>query len=388
MHWVFGSLALLASWLEGLLRPVLGSVLPHDLFVFIYSSSRSLYLTALGAARFEPVNAAHHETEALGLKFRNDLGNAAGLDKDGSLLEFNYRVGAGYAVVGTVLDRPHTGTLFHMLGFFRLTAWTPLPHSGAALNSLGLPSKGVDAAVANIRIFRERHGIAVGDRQAAFPIGVSVMGHPATADVDKKLQGVLDCVRKSIPVADFIEINESCPNVSHGTSTADLERRLRAVIAVRDDMASARKCGRRVPILVKMGDLHNAAETVRFMAKLGVDGVVALNTQKDYASFDSALPPADKALLATYTTKFGGGLSGPPILARSVEQARAAATAAAKLDHEFTVIHVGGIQTADDVKKSRNTGAQLRQWYTGLMHNVATKAPADVYGVTAHYHKH
>ena len=65
-----------------------------------------------------------------------------------------------------------------------------------------------------------------------------------------------------------------------------------------------------------------------------------------------------------------------------------AVEAAAKLGHEFTVIHVGGIQTADDVKKSRDTGAQLRQWYTGLMHNVATKAPADVYGVTAQGHKH
>ena len=47
------------------------------------------------------------------------------------------------------------------------------------------------------------------------------MGHPAQHG-ERKLQGVLDCVRKACgggggkpaPV-DFIEINESCPNVAH-----------------------------------------------------------------------------------------------------------------------------------------------------------------------------
>ena len=85
----------------------------------------------------------------MGLSFRNDLGNAAGLDKDGSLLEFSYELGAGYTVVGTVLSEPHTGNVFRFLGgLWEGNAWTPLPHSGAALNSLGLPSRGVDAAVA------------------------------------------------------------------------------------------------------------------------------------------------------------------------------------------------------------------------------------------------
>ena len=31
------------------------------------------------------------------------------MDKDGSLLEWMYRTGAGFAVVGTVLDKPHGG---------------------------------------------------------------------------------------------------------------------------------------------------------------------------------------------------------------------------------------------------------------------------------------
>ena len=31
-------------------------------------------------------------------------------------------------------------------------------------------------------------------------------------------------------------------------------------------------------------------------------------------------------------------------------------------------MHVGGIGDAQDVQDSRATGAELRQWYTGLMH--------------------
>ena len=301
----FGTIALFASFIEGHARAVLARVLPPQLFVFIYSASRSLYLKALGGGRFGPHDGCYHKTKAMGLVFRNDLANAAGLDKDASLLEFAYRLGAGYAVVGTVLSEPHEGNVFGMLGgLWSCNAWTPLPVSGAALNSLGLPSKGVDAALANIAAFRERHGIAPQhpssrNRGAGrngsedFPIGVSIMGHPAHgADAGKKLQGVLDCVRKSLPLADFIEINESCPNVDHGSGGGgggcdhggdddgahgqdeELAARLRAIVGVRD--AAAAGDGRRVPLLVKLGDLGaSAGATVRFLASLGVDGLVA-----------------------------------------------------------------------------------------------------------------
>ena len=430
--------ALRLARVDAALRPAIGAAVPSEVFVALYSSSRTAFLAALAAAA--PAPAAPHTggagsgcaappraAEAMGLRFRNDLGNAAGLDKDGALLAFAYRLGAGYAVVGTVLSEPHAGNVFGMLGgLWRGNAWTPLPQSGAALNSLGLPSKGVDAALANIAAFRESHGIApqtgrgsssgagAGARGSSsngnggssgsgnddfFPIGVSIMGHPAHgADPARKLQGVLECVRKSLPLADFIEINESCPNVDHGGGNGgsggggssgkahdkELAARLRAVVAVRDEAAAAKGGdGRRVPLLVKLGDLGaDAGATVRFLAGLGVDGVVALNTQKDYAAFD--LPAADRALLEHYTERYGGGLSGPPVLRRSSEQVEAAAAAAARAPAPFVVVHVGGLESHADVQRSRATGAPLRQWYTGLMHGLAQPEPHKLYArVTA-----
>ena len=74
------------------------------------------------------------------------------------------------------------------------------------------------------------------------------------------------------------------------------------------------------------------------------------------------------------------------ILDRSTAQVTAAQAAvhALGLDGAFTVIHVGGIQSVADMQRSRATGAELRQWYTGLMHGLAQPEPLSLYArVTA-----
>lgn len=364
--------------LDAKVRPNLALILPHAVFVWIYSTSRPFFLSLMSRGGYATVTDFPCPRTVLGLKFRGDLGNSAGLDKEGEMLDFNYEIGAGFAVVGTVLSAPHTGNLFPMWGgLLKCNAWTPLPQCGGAINSLGLPAHGVDVAIRNIEDFRHRRGIpaqlpgAAGAEQPlakSFPIGVSIMGHP-TQDDQEKLDGVVDCVRKSIPVADFIEINESCPNVKHGGDPVGLAMRLSAVTKVRDEMKVS--AGRRVPIFVKLGDLGDADETVRLLAKLGVDGIIALNTQRDYSSFD--LPKEDKSLLEYYTGVYGGGLSGPPIRERAMKQV-AAATAAVRsqrLEGRFVVVHVGGISDAGDVQRSRGMGAELRQWYTGMVNALA-----------------
>eukprot|EP00928_Gymnodinium_smaydae_P014054 TRINITY_DN15096_c0_g1_i1.p1 TRINITY_DN15096_c0_g1~~TRINITY_DN15096_c0_g1_i1.p1 ORF type:complete len:490 (+),score=68.74 TRINITY_DN15096_c0_g1_i1:75-1472(+) len=396
--------------LDGGLRPYLAAVLPHNVFVWLYSASRSLYVSLMAAGGVgKPATEFPAPGTVMGLRFRGDLGNAAGLDKDASLLDFNYDIGAGFAVVGTVLSEPHTGNVFSFFGgLWSCNVWTPLPLCGGALNSLGLPGKGIDPVLKNIKAFRERRGIApqvpgappsadfvasllkngssaagTDGIQGCFPIGVSIMGHPKH-EGQQKLDGVLDCVRKAIPLADFIEINESCPNVKHGggaSAQKELAGRLAAISAVRDDMAKT--TGRRVPILVKLGDVGDASSTVRLLSQHGIDGVVAVNTQRDYASFN--LPVADRNLLDHYTSHYAGGLSGAPIKQRALDQVKAliAAVSAQRglAEKGFCIIHVGGISGASDVVASRSTGAQLRQWYTGYMNALAegTCATGELY---------
>ena len=110
-EWSAGA-ALQFARFDGIVRPALAAALPEPAFVWLYSASRTKFIEALSRcesfvpAPLPPSFANGREKTVLGLKFRNDLGNSAGLDKDGSLLEFSYRLGAGFTVVGTGIRSP------------------------------------------------------------------------------------------------------------------------------------------------------------------------------------------------------------------------------------------------------------------------------------------
>eukprot|EP00755_Sulcionema_specki_P009127 Sspe_Gene.42792::Locus_20822_Transcript_2_2_Confidence_0.500_Length_1328::g.42792::m.42792/K00254/DHODH, pyrD; dihydroorotate dehydrogenase len=365
---IIGCLALLASRAEGYARPLMCRFLPPSLVVFIYSAARGPYLWALGKAPVSPpATGSYHKVEAMGLTFRNDLGNAAGLDKDGTMLELQYRLGAGFAVVGTVLSAPHKGNQF-VLGTF--CPWVPLGNSHAGLNTLGLPSKGVKAAVKNIADFKAKHGPC---SKTHFPIGVSIMGHPGVSDPEAKLDGVCYCVKEAAAVADFIEVNESCPNVSgHDTDAKALEQRLQRVMDARNAVNPS------LPILVKFGKIPDPDYTVKLLDRLGYTGIVGLNTQTDYEAWEGKLAPSDLRLFRWYTKTYKGGFSGPPILPRSLDVMAKCRDAVKRQGAQLTLIHVGGIEQPDDIPKSREV-AVLREWYTGLMHAVATSRVDTIY---------
>jgi dihydroorotate dehydrogenase len=340
------------------LRPLLGRVLPRPLFVSLYSRTRAWYVRRLAAMQPAPTPGNTFPVEAFGLRFRNDLSNAAGLDKDGVLLPFQYAIGAGYAIVGTVLSEPHTGNLMQAFGA-ACNPWTPLPGSGSALNSLGLPSKGIGPAIDNIKRFQDRWA------PRDFPIGLSVMGHPLHSG-QQQLDGILSCVTQARGVADFVEINESCPNCGHDDS--GMADRIAAVMAERGDL----------PVLVKLAEFGDVRETVRLFTDLGVNGLVGVNTQKRYAEFANGLTASDKRLLGYYTKEFGGGLSGPAIAEFARDQQAAAAQAIAECGSPLKLVHVGGIANHEDVVASRQT-AVLREWYTGFMEALATRPLDQIY---------
>lgn len=367
----------LARMDHALLRPALGRVLPPDLFIKLYSKTRSSFLKHLaGAFEGEQQQAADYYPTTLfknGLVFRNDLGNAAGFDKDGSLLEFNYRLGAGFAVVGTVLDRPFAGNRIPVLGG-SANPWTPLHFSASAINSLGLPSRGVSEAVENVRTFRKKHS------PENFPIGMSIMGHPEDGE-EEKVHGIASCVESALEVVDFIEINESCPNTTHDESEQMMCRRIQRVVQLRD------RADRYVPVLVKLGDLGAVDYTVSYLSDLGVDGIVGLNTQKDYSHLETKIDRRELPLFRHYTGTYAGGVSGAAIRDRAFAQIQAAADAIQRSGSSMLLVHVGGIFSPRDIQDSRAINAVcggqnvvgLREWYTGLMYALGAKDPLGVY---------
>ena len=108
--------------------------------------------------------------------------------------------------------------------------------------------------------------------------------------------------------------------------------------------------------------------------------MVGLNTQIDYETFYPAMNKIDISALEAYTGTYKGGLSGPVVLERSTSQLAAAAKAIKEEKLPLTLVHVGGISEPQDVAASRAAGVPLREWYTGLMHAVATVPLDEIYG--------
>jgi len=352
---------------EHKLRPFFQDLLSEKAFSALYSLARPKAIKAL--ENFTPSKGIINQTHSIklfdNLNFRNDLGNAAGFDKDGSLLPFNYKIGAGFSVVGTVLNKKHSGNLYKNYGMTS-NMWTPLTHSDSALNSLGLPSLGIDHTLDNIKKFCDRF------QPKNFPIGLSIMGHPAE-EGQKKHDGVLQCIEKAKDEVDFFEINESCPNVSHHDSDlGELQIRLQSIHEARKSVQKT------TPVFIKMGKIPDARGLLELLLKENIEGLVALNTQTDYPTFKKLLHQKDHKLFDYYTGNYKGGMSGKIIREHSLSTIKNLNEINSTLPKKIELIHVGGISNPEDVKQSRNY-CELREWYTCFMSALGSQEWENIY---------
>lgn len=274
----------------------------------------------------------------LGLNFRNRVGLAAGLDKNGECLAAWERLGFGFVEIGTVTPRPQPGNPRPRM--FRL------PQHGALINRLGFNNKGVDHLVECVRN-SEYGGV----------LGINI-GKNADTPIEHAAEDYVACLRKVHAHASYVTINISSPNTKNLRDLQD-ERQINALLAelatVRE--ALAQKHGRRVPMLVKIApDVDDAQLDVLAHAarEHGVDGLIATNTTVSRRGVENHPLSAQT-----------GGLSGAPLLLL------ANATLAAlrrKLGHDFVLIGVGGIGSPQDALDKRAAGADLVQIYTGFIY--------------------
>ena len=277
--------------------------------------------------------------DAMGLRFRSPLGLAAGFDKDARAVATLAALGFGSVEVGTVTPRPQPGNPAPRL--FRL------PADRALVNRMGFNNAGADAVARRLGALR-----AGGTLPPGFVVGVNV-GKNRDTPGGRAADDFAAVARVCAPVADYVVVNVSSPN------TPGL-RDLQAVDALRPVLSAvlAQAAGR--PVLVKIApDLADAdVDAVTDLAgETGLAGVVAANTTLSRAGLGSA--EADVARAGR------GGLSGPPLLDRALAVVeRVAARAAGRL----TVVAVGGISSAEDVRRARSAGAVLVQAYTAFVY--------------------
>ena len=283
--------------------------------------------------------------EVMGLRLRNPVGLAAGLDKNGAHIDALAALGFGFIEVGTVTPRPQSGNPRPRL--FRL------PGAESLINRFGFNNEGLDAFIANVKRSAFRHNGGV--------LGLNI-GKNATTPIDQAVDDYLLCLDGVYAHADYVTVNISSPNTANLRSLQagdELTTLLHALQTRREALADQH--GRRVPIAVKIApDLtqEQVDAIARLLLRYDMDGVIATNTTLNRDSVQG-LPHAQEQ----------GGLSGPPVHELSLAVIRRLREQVGK---DLAIIGVGGIRSGKEAAEKVAAGADAVQLYTGLIY----KGPA------------
>jgi len=305
----------------------------HDLSLRALRSAHGLGLAALAGAGL-----ADDPVEAMGLRFPNPVGLAAGLDKDGAFIAPLAELGFGFIEVGTITPRAQPGNPRPRV--FRL------PQADALINRLGFNNDGVQALQPRLR-----------DAPRSLLLGAN-LGKNADTPLDRAAEDYATGLRAVYPFVRYVTVNISSPN------TRDLRSlqgrgELDALLARLDEERArlADRHGRRVPIAVKIAPDLPDEELPRIADAIvarRLDAIIATNTTVARDGV-AGLPDGQQA----------GGLSGRPLFGRSTQVVR---VLAGHLQGALPIIGVGGIFSGADAVEKLRAGARIVQLYTGLIY--------------------
>ncbi|MDB1123907.1 quinone-dependent dihydroorotate dehydrogenase [Vibrio algarum] len=276
--------------------------------------------------------------ECMGLKFKNPVGLAAGLDKNAECIDAFGAMGFGFIEVGTVTPKAQPGNDKPRL--FRLT------QAEGLINRMGFNNAGVDNLVANVQ-------------KASYDgiLGINI-GKNKDTPLEKGSDDYLICMEKTYQHAGYIAVNISSPNTP-GLRTLQYGEALDQLLSDLKLKQSEleKKHGKYVPIALKIAPDLSDEEIIQICDSLvrhNIDGVIATNTTLD-RSIVKGMKYADEA----------GGLSGRPVQQRSTEVVR---SLHAELGDKLPIIGVGGIDSFVSAKEKMMAGAKLVQVYSGFIY--------------------
>lgn len=273
----------------------------------------------------------------MGLSFKNPLGLAAGLDKDGECIDALGAMGFGFIEVGTVTPRPQAGNDKPRL--FRIV------EAEGLINRMGFNNRGVDNLVENVK---KSHFGGV--------LGINI-GKNKDTPVEQGKDDYLICMEKVYSYAGYIAVNISSPNtpglrtLQYGEALDDL---LTAIKTKQIELQQ--KHHKYVPVAVKIAPDLSHEELIQVADSLvrhNIDGVIATNTTLDR-----------KLVNGFNYCEQAGGLSGRPLQSHSTEIIRQLSQ---ELQGRLPIIGVGGIDSVIAAREKIDAGASLVQIYSGFI---------------------
>ncbi|MCK5478800.1 MAG: quinone-dependent dihydroorotate dehydrogenase [Methylococcales bacterium] len=319
-----------------LLRPALFSLDPelaHIVTLKLLKLAHKTGLSALSKARSD-----NKPVTVMGLGFKNPVGLAAGMDKNGDYIDPLAALGFGSIEIGTVTPRPQPGNPKPRL--FRL------PEHEAIINRMGFNNLGIDHLIQQVE-------------QSSYTgvLGINI-GKNFDTPIKNATDDYLIGLRKSYVLASYITLNISSPNTKNLRQLQQGDEIKNLLSTLKEEQLKLQKThDKYTPLVVKIApdlDENEIIHIARLLMEFNIDGVIATNTTISREAVQGHIHANEV-----------GGLSGAPVKEQSTH---VVAGLASELNGEIPIIAAGGILTGKDAQDKLDAGASLVQIYSGLIY--------------------
>lgn len=283
------------------------------------------------------------ERTVFGLRFKNPVGLAAGLDKNAECIDAFAAIGFGFIEIGTVTPVAQEGNEKPRL--FRLI------QDEAIINRMGFNNNGMNVVKENIL-----HAAIRQFNNSTIIIGGNIGKNKVTPN-ESAVDDYIKCFNELYDVVDYFVVNVSSPNTPNLRALQEKEPLKQLLFSLQE---INRQKIRAKPILLKIApDLTNEQldDIIEIVVETKLDGVVATNTTITRENLATEKTTVDAIVT--------GGLSGKPLTKKSTAIIKYIAE---QSNHKIPIIAVGGIMTAHDAIEKLNAGASLVQLYTGFIY--------------------
>ena len=292
----------------------------------------------LGALKLYPAPPVCQSRQVMGITFPNAVGLAAGLDKNGAVIDGMAALGFGFVEIGTITPRPQPGNPKPRL--FRVQ------EAQGIVNRFGFNNLGVDHLIENVKAAKYK-GV----------LGINI-GKNFDTPNENAVDDYLICMRKVYAYASYITVNISSPNTKNLRALQEKEALSNLLATLKlEQLKLADTYGRYVPIALKIApDLEQSQvnEIADLLMMHKIDAVIATNTTLSRDAVNG-MKNADET----------GGLSGAPVREKST---LVIGQLSQRLQGALPIIGVGGILSGADAVEKIAAGASLVQVYSGLIY--------------------
>lgn len=319
---------------QRIIRPILFKIDPEKIHNFtlwgLSFFSNSKLLNKLLKSRLNYTSPRLRQ-KLFGLYFKNPIGLAAGLDKNGQAINAWSAMGFGWAQIGSITYQAQSGNPKPRL-------WR-LPKDKGLVVYYGLCNQGANKTVEQLK---KRTGL----------ISASI-----AKSNDTPLEKAADDYQASFAIladhSHIITINLSCPNVKNFSGLQSKEL-LEPILERIQSINIKQK-----PIWLKIGqDLSKEEldDIIYLAKKYNIDAIIACNLAKERDHLNLKSKNKDKP----------GGISGQKLRKRVNE---IIAYLYQNSEGKYKVIGTGGVFSGHDAYQKIKAGANLVQLITGLIYN-------------------